>query len=76
MTKLKENSITYLKGKGVHYDDECDLTNEWWQKFNSLTDEQSATLKAIIAKNHFTEEDYNTNDAAILEVLEYYKGET
>ncbi|GAB6172966.1 hypothetical protein JCM15765_24440 [Paradesulfitobacterium aromaticivorans] len=71
--KIKRELYYKLKGKEVHYEDECDQTNEWWQKFNSLTDEQSATLKEIVAKNRFTEEDYSTNDAAILEVLEYYK---
>lgn len=71
--KIKREQYNKLKGKEVHYEDECDRTNEWWQKFNSLTDEQSITLKAVVAKNRFTEEDCNTNDPAILEVLEYYK---
>jgi hypothetical protein len=71
--KIKREQYYKLKGKEVHYEDECDQTNKWWQKFNSLTDEQSATLKAIVAKNRFTEEDCYTNDVAILEVLEYYK---
>lgn len=71
--KIKREQYNKLKGTEVHYEDECDQTNEWWQKFNSLTDEQSTTLKAIVGKNRFTEEDCKTNDVAILEVLEYYK---
>ena len=54
------------------YQDECDQTNEWWPKFNSLSNAQSTALKKIVAKSRFTE-DYNTDDAAILEVLKYYK---
>ncbi|NLB52234.1 MAG: hypothetical protein GX808_04760 [Syntrophomonadaceae bacterium] len=71
--KIKREQYYKLKGEEVHYEDECDLTNEWWQKFNALTDEQRATLKAIVAKNRFMEQDCNTNDVAILEVLKYYK---
>jgi len=71
--KIKREQYYKLKGEEVHYDDECDLTNEWWQKFNALTDGQTAILKAIVANNRFMEKDYNINDSAILEVLEYYK---
>lgn len=71
--KLKREQYNKLKGKDIHYEDECDQTNEWWKKFNSLTDEQSATLKAIVAKNRFTEDDYSIKDTAIIKVLEYYK---
>ena len=71
--KVKREQYYKLKGEEVHYKDECDLTNEWWQKFNALTDEQSTILKAIVSNNRFTEKDYNTNDPAVLEVLEYYE---
>ena len=70
--RIKREQYNKLKGTEVHYKNECDQTNEWWQKFNSLSNEQSATLKEIVAKSRFTE-DYNTEDPAILEVLEYYK---
>lgn len=56
-----------------HYDDESDLVNEWWEKFCALSDEKKATLKAIVAKNQFKDEDFDTNDSDILAVLEYYK---
>jgi len=56
-----------------HYDDESDLVNEWWEKFCALSDEKQATLKAIVAKNQFKNEDFETKDPEILEVLEYYK---
>ncbi|AET67997.1 hypothetical protein Desor_2423 [Desulfosporosinus orientis DSM 765] len=71
--QIKREQYSKLKGKKIQYEDECDLTNEWWQKFKSLTDEQSTKLKKIVSKNHFTKEDHNCSDAKILEVLEYYK---
>jgi hypothetical protein len=56
-----------------HYEDENNLANEWWEKFNSLNGEQMEVVKSIVAKNRFADEDFNTNDPAILEVFKYYK---
>lgn len=71
--KIKREKYVELKGKDIYYEGECDRTNEWWEKFNSLTNEQIMILKDIVSKNKFTENFYNTNDIAIIEVLEYYK---
>lgn len=49
------------------------LTVEWWNKFNSLNATQSETLKAIVAKNRFTDEYLTTEDPAVLDVIEFYK---
>ena len=54
-------------------DDDCNLANEWWIKFNSLSPEKLEIAKSIIAKNKFKDGDYECNDEDILEVLSYYK---
>ena len=56
-----------------HSKDECDLANEWWNKFCKLTPEQLNTAKRIIADNKFKDGDYNCADKKIIEVLSYYK---
>lgn len=56
-----------------HSDDDCDLANEWWEKFQKLTPKRQEKAKRIIAMNKFDEEDYSCRDHAVLEVLEYYK---
>jgi hypothetical protein len=48
------------------------LTAEWWEKFNSLDEEQLNRLKEIIAVNLFNE-NISTNDPAVDEVLKYYQ---
>lgn len=60
------------KYKNVSEDD-CDLANEWWAKFNALSPEKLEIAKGIIAKNKFKEGDYECTDKEILQVLEYYK---
>ena len=52
---------------------DCDLTNEWWEKFSALTPEKLEKAKAIIALNKFKDGDYECQDEDILEVLSYYK---
>jgi len=56
-----------------HYEDECDLANEWWGKFTALNDKQLTTVQKIVAKNRFSDEICCSEDLAIREVLEYYK---
>lgn len=63
-----------LAGKYTsHSDDDCDLANEWWQKFQNLTPKRKEKAKKIIALNKFDDENYSCRDKAVLEVLSYYK---
>ena len=55
------------------YEDESNLANEWWDKFTSLNNEQMSKAKEIISVNHFSDEDYDTGDHLVKEVLNYYK---
>ncbi|MDE6426686.1 MAG: hypothetical protein K2K89_11215 [Ruminococcus sp.] len=54
-------------------DDDCDLANEWWEKFKSLSPKRREKAEKIIALNQFGDSDINTTDKKVLEVLEYYK---
>ena len=63
----------YTKLSILLSDDDCNLANEWWIKFNSLSPEKLEQAKAIIAKNKFKDGDYECADKDILEVLSYYK---
>ena len=63
----------YTKLSILLSDDDCNLANEWWIKFNSLSPEKLDQAKAIIAKNKFKDGDYECADKDILEVLSYYK---
>ncbi|MBD5159108.1 MAG: hypothetical protein HDT23_02540 [Ruminococcus sp.] len=56
-----------------HSDDDCNLTNEWWEKFRNLSPKRKEKAEKIIALNKFSDSDITTQDKAILEVLEYYK---
>lgn len=57
-----------------HSPDDCDLANEWWEKFQALPEEKLEKAKKIIAKNKFKECEYTTDgDPEIEEVLSYYK---
>ena len=57
-----------------HSPDDCDLANEWWEKFQALPEEKLEKAKKIIAKNKFKEDEYTTDgDLEIEEVLSYYK---
>lgn len=57
-----------------HYNDENNLMNEWWNKFNALDDKRLKKVKEIVAKNRFSDEDLkNCKDELVLEVLEYYR---
>ena len=52
---------------------DCDLTSEWWDKFNALTPEKLEKAKNIIALNKFKDGDYICEDKEINDVLAYYK---
>lgn len=54
-------------------EDDCDLANEWWEKFKNLTPKRQEKAKCIIAMNKFEDLDYNCRDQAVLDVLSYYK---
>lgn len=56
-----------------HSDDDCDLANEWLEKFRNLTPKKQEEAKKIIALNKFSDSDITTTDKAVLEILEYYK---
>ncbi|MCO1602801.1 hypothetical protein [Desulfosporosinus nitroreducens] len=57
-----------------HYDDESNLVNEWWDKFNALDEKQLQVAKDIIARNRFAYEDIeHCRDKFVREVLEYYR---
>ena len=51
---------------------DCDLANEWWEKFSSLSMPKLEIAKSIIALNKFKSTDINCNDSEILDVLSYY----
>ena len=53
--------------------DDCDLANEWWEKFQNLESEKKEEAKRIISMNHFENIDNKCIDKDILEVLSYYK---
>jgi hypothetical protein len=48
------------------------LTDEWWNKFQSLSDEKMKIIKPIIHKNNFLDIEFYTSDSEILDVLSYY----
>lgn len=56
-----------------HSDKDCNLTNEWWDKFNSLPPKKLECAKEIISHNKFKDGQYNCDDQEIEGVLWYYK---
>lgn len=52
---------------------DCDLANEWWEKFKKLSPKKLEKAKSIIALNKFKPGDYKTTDKAVLDVLQYYQ---
>lgn len=52
---------------------DCDLANEWWEKFSALPPEKLSVAKSIIALNRFKEGDFQCKDDDILKVLSYYR---
>nr|MBR4280340.1 hypothetical protein [Clostridia bacterium] len=59
-----------------HSADDCDLANEWWEKFNQLAPDKLECLKEIVALNKFGDGDFECSDPKILEVLAYYRIES
>lgn len=57
-----------------HYENESNLVNDWWKKFNALGARRMQIAKDIIAKNRFSDEDIEQcQDISVREVLEYYR---
>ena len=52
---------------------DCNLANEWWDKFQRLSPEKMKTAKSIIALNKFKDGEFECNDKEVLDVLSYYK---
>lgn len=52
---------------------DCNLANEWWEKFSALSGDQLEKAKEIIAINKFKEGDFECDDAAVMDVLRYYQ---
>ena len=52
---------------------DCDLANEWWDKFTALSPEQLEAAKSIIAINKFKDGEFECDDEKVLEVLSYYR---
>lgn len=52
---------------------DCDLANEWWEKFKALTPEKLEEAKSIIALNKFKDGDFECDDKDINNVLAYYQ---
>lgn len=52
---------------------DCDLANEWWEKFCNLSSEQSKKAKSIIALNKFSITDFMCDDEQVIDVLKYYQ---
>ena len=52
---------------------DCNLANEWWEKFSQLPPEKSAKAKEIIALNKFKKNEYECDDTEIEDVLQYYR---
>lgn len=56
-----------------HSEDDCNLANEWWDKFQKLSPEKMEIAKEIISLNKFGDEDIKCKDKQILDVLAYYR---
>lgn len=56
-----------------HSKNDCNLANEWWEKFSSLPSEKLIRAKQIISLNKFKEGAFLCEDEDILEVLHYYQ---
>ena len=60
--------------KADKYIGNCDnLTGEWRESFNALTEEQLMVLLPIVHKNSFNNIDIEVNDPAVKKVLRFYQ---
>ena len=48
------------------------MTDEWWQAYSDLTDEEKTMINPIIEQNDFHRIEEKTNNPRILAVLKYY----
>ena len=67
--------ILYMPETFIIYRSFCDntgITQSWWEKFNSLNEEQLKIAKYLIEKNNFLNIESLTKDKEILQVLTYY----
>ena len=63
-----------LKGRYTNTTaNDCDLANEWWNKFSTLPPDKLEQAKNIIAKNCFTKDTCLCEDEEIMDVLQYYR---
>lgn len=67
---LRERLADRYTGRTTH---DCDLANEWWEKFSRLPPEKAEKAKEIIALNKFKDGDFVCNDQDILDILSYYR---
>lgn len=54
-------------------DHDCDLTSEWWEKFNALAPGKLEIAKGIIALNKFKDGEFECDDEEIIDLLSYYQ---
>ena len=60
--------------KADDYIGACDnITDQWREAFNALTEEQLAVAVPIIHKNHFADIDIAVSDPVVYEVLQFYQ---
>jgi len=52
--------------------EETGLTEQWWNAFSGLSDDELEIAKSIIEKNNFTNIQEKTNNEKILNLLKYY----
>jgi len=55
------------------YYEDTGLTDEWWNYYSALTDDQKALIQPIIDTNRFDNYEEVTDDPACLKVLSYYR---
>ena len=55
------------------YFEEIGLTDEWWQHYSALTDEQKEIVNPIIYSNVFEDYEEMVTDEKCLKVLSYYR---
>jgi hypothetical protein len=54
-------------------EEDCNLANEWWEKFSNLSPDKLEQAKKIIALNKFKSGDYICDDEDVQNILSYYK---
>lgn len=54
------------------YFEEIGLTQEWWNAYSSLTDEEKSIINPIVEQNDFHDIESKTKNKNVLKVLQYY----